>query len=638
MALTEKLAILISADARGAVQAFEQAGDAADKNLSKADTGAARFGDSLTKVGAGMVGFAAVVGVGLFSAAKAAEEANRSSLLLDNTLQNMPALAGANRQAFVDLADAIQNKTAADGDQIVAAQAMLGTFSTTQDEILGLTPLVVDYARKFGVDLTDAALAVGKAMDGQVGALKRNGVSIDENIYKTDRYKAVTEALRDQVGGFAEQEGKTLSGRLERLKNELGDVQEGIGVGVVSAVESALGPVTDLADKFSGLSEQTQSNIGKTAAYGTATIGAVGGVSLLTGQLIKLRDRFSAVDETGNRFLTTSGKMAAGFGIAGGIVTAAVALDTLHESITGLKVDMEELALMSEGELVESFNKVGDAVAYTTYGNMEGARQWAAFNQVLDENIGKADEIARVLEQRGIPGWEKARDAVNSKRDATVALNESEQRGTEIIGEATGATEEQTEATRELTTHTTRAKEALDAYKTAQDSVFGASLSLAEQQIRNRQAVDELRVAVDAGKTADETAQQAKDRLTLQTISLIEGLDGEVQKMVEAGEITDTATGRHDALLWKLVDLQNKFPELREEIQGHIDKLQKVPTDVTTAMQIHWDDARRALGEYRAELDKIPLTKETRLIVTEERHDSFRFENQASLNQQARAR
>jgi hypothetical protein len=276
MALLERLAIVVQADAQGAIKELNAVGKAAERELGKAEKGAKNWGATFQKAGVGMIGAATVMGGALFKAAQASEEANKSTLLLRNTISNMPKLAGANEEAFTDLATAIQAKTAADGDAIVSGMAMLGTFNLTAKEIQGVTPLVVDYARKFGVDMTQAAIAVGKALDGQIGALKRNGVSIDENLYKTDRYAAVTAALRDQVGGFAEAEGKTFSGQLERLKNQLGDVQEGIGVGVVGALNSAIGPLTTVTEKFTSLDEETQSSIGRFATIATGTVGAIG--------------------------------------------------------------------------------------------------------------------------------------------------------------------------------------------------------------------------------------------------------------------------------------------------------------------------------------------------------------------------
>src|SRR5262245_39031681 len=163
MSLTETLRLVIEANTRGAVKAIDDVGKAADKSLSKGVSGLDKWGKGLQKAGVGMVGFGAVALVGLGAMAKQSEEANLSAVKLQNTLHNMPKLAGENAKQFTDLAQKIQGYSAADGDAIVAAEAMLGTFNLTARQIKDITPLVVDYARKFNVDLVSAATQVGKA-------------------------------------------------------------------------------------------------------------------------------------------------------------------------------------------------------------------------------------------------------------------------------------------------------------------------------------------------------------------------------------------------------------------------------------------------------------------------------------------
>src|SRR5678815_5375584 len=191
MGFTEALRLVVDADTSGAVRNVKQFGDTAEKEFKRSEDSMQKWGSRLTSVGTGMVVFGVAALAGLGAMAKASEDANLSVVKLQNTIDKMPKLAGQGSKQFLDLADSIQSVTAADGDAIVEAEALLGTFQLTADEIKGVTPLVVDYARKFGIDIPDAAIQVGKALDGQVGALKRNGVSIDEVLFKTDRYRAV---------------------------------------------------------------------------------------------------------------------------------------------------------------------------------------------------------------------------------------------------------------------------------------------------------------------------------------------------------------------------------------------------------------------------------------------------------------
>lgn len=296
----ERLEILINANSAGAVKGLGQTTEAA----LGTEVATSKLGKALPIVGTA----ALLVGAAVYSSVKAYDEAHRSVLQLENSLKNNSLLAGENKQKYLDLADALQQKTAADGDQIVSAEAILGTFRMTGDQILALTPLVVDYARKFDTDLVSAAKQVGKAMDGQVGALKRNGVTIDEVRFKTDRYGAVQAALRDQVGGFAEAEGKTFSGRLETLKNNVGDLQEAIGgelAPVLTAMVEGITVAVGALDDFGGGVVSVAGTIGTYFGYilGGPLVALNTGVNLLGKGMTELAGgSFNAVANSAQEY------------------------------------------------------------------------------------------------------------------------------------------------------------------------------------------------------------------------------------------------------------------------------------------------------------------------------------------------
>jgi hypothetical protein len=343
VALSDRLALLITADVDQAVRGFKQVGKAAEKELGGAEKRMDKLGNTMTTAGAGMVAFGAVALVGLGKAAQASEEANLAQVKLQNTINNMPKLAGENISSFNELATAIQSKTAADADQIVSAQAMLGTFNLTGDEIRDITPLVVDFARKFGVDMTSAATQVGKALDGNVGALKRNDVSIDEVRFKTDRYGAVQDALAKQVGGFAEAEGKTFAGSLERMKNQLGDLAEGVGGGAVDAFTNMFGAVGKASGALNKFSPSAQKTAGTIATYGATALVAVGATSTLIGQIILARERFGQAGSAIKNFAggLDKGKLAVR-GLQAGI--AAVGLTVLANQLQQARKEANKFA------------------------------------------------------------------------------------------------------------------------------------------------------------------------------------------------------------------------------------------------------------------------------------------------------
>jgi hypothetical protein len=367
MAFTEALRLVIDADSSGAVRGIQQVGRTADRELGRSKKTLDQWGNQLTAVGAGLIGVGSAALFGLGKAAMAAEEAGLSVVKLENTLQNMPQLAGESSDQFIDLAQSIQDVTAADADAIVEAEALLGTFQLTADEIKKITPLVVDYSRKFGVDLPTAAVQVGKALDGNIGALRRVGISIDETAFAADRFSAVQSALADQVGGFAQAEGATFAGSLQRLKNQLGDVAEGVGVGAVDAFSSMFGVVEGLIDRFQDLSPATQSAIGKFATFGSVGLIAAGGISIVIGQTLKAVENFKALGTAAQAAGSRIGAFRGNILVAGasltGLVVGLELIDRAFPTSTAnvSKLENALLKLGSTGDITgELSDKMGD--------------------------------------------------------------------------------------------------------------------------------------------------------------------------------------------------------------------------------------------------------------------------------------
>lgn len=299
--LTDSLRIIITANGSAAEREFAKVGAASRRSLGMAENNAQRYSRTLTSAGVAMASFGAVALVGLGKAAQAAEEEHAALLRLENSIQNMPELAGATTDAFLEQAAALQDSTRFADDATVSAQAMLATFHLTEQQILDLIPAVQDYAAKFGVDLVTASKQVGRAVSGSAGALQRNGIIMDEAAFSADSYSETLRALRENAGGFAAQEGQTLSGQIEILKNNMMDLVEGIGVGATDAFSDMAGAVKFLSDAFDDLDPAAQSAIGQVLTWGAVGLTAVGATSFLVGQLLKLGPAFSFIGSIGPR-------------------------------------------------------------------------------------------------------------------------------------------------------------------------------------------------------------------------------------------------------------------------------------------------------------------------------------------------
>lgn len=406
----EILQLLVDVDLKGGVHKVEEFGQAADKNFKKSQSSLDKWGSGLTKVGAGMIGFGAASLFGLGKMAMASEEADKATLKLQNSLRQNPRLAGENVKTYTDLATAIQSKTAADADDITAGIAVLAQGKLNARQMKELIPLVVDLARKKGMDETAAFTLASKAAGGNALALKKQGIAVDENLAKTDAYKATVEALRTSVGGFAEDEGKTFSGSLERLRNQLGDLEEGVGKGVVDAFTDMFGVVGGVTGKLDDLSPGLQATVGKVATYGSVALIAAGATSTLIGQVIKARENFALLGGTMSKIGS-----AAELGIPFAIATGAV---------LGLDAALDKLFPIDSTDLVRFENNLAH---FARSGNVAGEmarvlgkdmdKLGEAFNEVVDtstmDNLQHAAQTINSI--GGLVGGDR-RDLSEAKR------------------------------------------------------------------------------------------------------------------------------------------------------------------------------------------------------------------------------
>lgn len=247
--------------------------DADFSELSKGVNGAANevegFGAKLGKFGK-MAGAA-------FAAAGAAAAAYAGKLLVDGV-----KAAIEDEKAQVALATSLKNVTGATDTQIKAVEDQILKTSlltgVTDDELRPsfdrllrstqnvaeaqkLQTLAIDVAAGSGKSLQAVSEALGKAYDGNFGALKKLGVPIDENIIKTKDFDAAQQALAATFGGQAAAQADTFAGKMERLKVAFNEGKETVGAYVLDAITPLVsGIVNNVIPAVQVLAD----NIGKT--------------------------------------------------------------------------------------------------------------------------------------------------------------------------------------------------------------------------------------------------------------------------------------------------------------------------------------------------------------------------------------
>ena len=353
MAFLERLQMVIDADAGGAVREFKKIGNVADKELGKATKSMDRMGAKLTSFGAGAVVGAAAVGAGLAMFAKEAAEAETQQLKLTNSIKNSSAAFPGNGKALRDQASALMKVTVADDDAIVSAQALLVQFGRTSKETEQLTPLVVDLARKMGIDLEAAAKAVGKSSDGSSGALKKLGIEVVDLGGGATATENTIAALASTVGGFAESEGQTFAGQMQIMSNSFSELKENVGKGVLEIVN----PILGIGAAAGSVNPAIAETAGKLGTIGAGAAGMIGTVSIATGALMKMKGQFTQVTGTGaaaTTSLTTAGKAAGALGA----LAAAAAIYEIGNALNDASFNADKFAAASD-RLSTDFTKTG---------------------------------------------------------------------------------------------------------------------------------------------------------------------------------------------------------------------------------------------------------------------------------------
>jgi len=242
----KRLEVVIAGDARGANRAFD--------SVERRGSGfASKMGGVGKKVAAGMaVGLGAgAVALGGFVAGGLKSLTNIEKLNAQ-TAQVVKTTGGAARVSASDVeayASAIEKKTGIEAESIQSGQNLLLTFTNVQNKVgkgndifNQATSIMTDMSVALGTDTKTSAIQLGKALNDPVkgvSALSKVGVSFTKQ--QKDQIKALQASgdtmgaqkiilaeLNKEFGGSAKAFGSTTEGKIAKLKNTFGDLQEAL--------------------------------------------------------------------------------------------------------------------------------------------------------------------------------------------------------------------------------------------------------------------------------------------------------------------------------------------------------------------------------------------------------------------------
>ena len=289
--------------------------DVADfgRGLDKADKDVKGFSGNLKKYGK--------IAAGAFLAAGAAAAAYAIKIGIDGV-----KAAIEDEQSQKLLAQALKNTTNATDDQIASTedyitkqQLAFGVTDTKLRPALAnlaratgdvgkaqqLTNLAMDIAAATGKDLETVSLTLGKAYDGNFGALTKLGIPLDDAIKKSGDFNLVQGELVRLFGGAAKANTETYAGQLAIVTERVGELKESIGVALLPTMKTLLENVNQVAKGFSGddpegLSLRARELAGDFSGNGANSLG--GSLKAVANAFAKL---FTTITEDGDESTST---------------------------------------------------------------------------------------------------------------------------------------------------------------------------------------------------------------------------------------------------------------------------------------------------------------------------------------------
>lgn len=246
---TLKLALL--ADTKDFIQGLDKA-DKETRSFSDKLGGALKAG-ALAFAALGAAAGAAAIKIGI-DAVKAAIEDEKAQISLAQTLKNVTKATDAQIKATETYIDKTARATGVADDQLRPSLDRLVRSTQDVTKAQKLQSLALDIAAGTGKDLATVSEALGKAYDGNLGALKRIGVPLDANIIKTKDFDKAVVALSETFAGQADAAANTFAGRIARFKIAIDEAKESLGQALLPTLEKfAKFATEDLAPALQGL-------------------------------------------------------------------------------------------------------------------------------------------------------------------------------------------------------------------------------------------------------------------------------------------------------------------------------------------------------------------------------------------------
>ena len=283
------------------------------RSLNKADNDAKGFAGGLKKYGkiaaaafvvAGAAAAAYAVKIGI-DGVKAAVEDEASQKQLAIALKNTTNATDAQIASTEEYITKQQLAFGVADTKLRPALANLARATGDVGKAQQLTNLAMDISAATGKDLETVSLTLSKAYNGNIGALTKLGIPLDDAIKKSGDFNLVQGELVRLFGGAAKANTETYAGQLAIVTERVGELKESIGVALLPTMKTLLENVNQVAKGFSGddpegLSLRARELAGDFSGNGANSLG--GSLKAVADAFAKL---FTTITEDGDESTST---------------------------------------------------------------------------------------------------------------------------------------------------------------------------------------------------------------------------------------------------------------------------------------------------------------------------------------------
>jgi hypothetical protein len=555
MALSERLALLVTLDANGAIKGLNDVGKAADRNVGKTTSRLDRMGQNFQKAGVGMVATAGLVATGLYKAGQSAADLEQAvggteavfkdaSGTIDRFAQDSAKSMGLSERAFREATTSI-------GGQL---KALGFNQDEAADKAIELTGVAADLAATYGGTTADAVSALGAAFRGEADPAEQFNLRLNQTTVNAKAVELglaastsevdaqakaqatlalITEQSADAQGQFAREAGSA-SGAMQIANAEFENAKASLGQSVAPIMADIAGGLADVAGGFSNVNQKSGGFLSKLATFGTVGLAAAGGLSFVVGKLITMRDTLAPL---GGRLRNAEGgltRLGAAAGIAG-VALAAVGFAKMGHEATKGSVDIDKLtAALDDNTAAGRRNTERQVLALDAMGALDRAVEQAA-----DSNVIAAEGLVEVGEAAGLSAERLAelRAITDEKRESDIAATRDQQAYGEQVANAVGPTDDLAGATGGLTGELDSAVTALEGLNDALRAQFDPLFAAQDAQTKLAESQAEVNAAIkEYGRNSPE-ALAANQNLTRAALDYETSLI-DLQTAVQNGDVS----------------------------------------------------------------------------------------------------